>query len=171
MGQESVKCCCKSKETNEINIASAKGEIIEIDEAFYPKFKDDQNIKDLKSYISMKNISISKDDISNGNINENNDEYTKQPSILLNSKKYNFQKEIRDNELKIFQKKKSAKNLNVKRVKFGINNSNQVNSDLKTNLNKKNIKTKSNNSIYYNKIQSIYKSYYYRKNIFPKIKI
>ena len=87
MGQESVKCCCKSKETNEINIASAKGEIIEIDEAFYPKFKDDQNIKDLKSYISMKNISISKDDISNGNINENNDEYTKQPSILLNSKK------------------------------------------------------------------------------------
>ena len=171
MGQESVKCCCNSKETNEMNIDRAKGDLIEIDEGFSPKFKDDQSIKDLKSYITMKNNSIAKDDISNGNINDNNGEYIKQPSILLNSKKYNLQKEIRDNRLKKFQKQKSAKNLNVKRVKFGINNSNQVNSDLKTNLNKKNIKTKSNNSIYYNKIQSIYKSYYYRKNIFPKIKI
>ena len=152
MGQGPVKCCCNSKETNEINIGTAKGEIFKIDEIFSPKFKDDQNIKDLKSYISMKNNSISKDDFSNGNINDNNDEYKKQPSILINSKKYNFQKEIRDNNIKIFEKKKSAKNLNVKRVKFGINNSNQVNSDLKTNLNKKNIKTKSNNSIYYNKI-------------------
>ena len=178
MGQGPVKCCCNSKETNEINIGTAKGEIFKIDEIFSPKFKDDQNIKDLKSYISMKNNSISKDDFSNGNINDNNDEYKKQPSILINSKKYNFQKEIRDNNIKIFEKKKSAKNLNVKRVKFGIdihdnidNLNNKKNSVLKTNLNLKEKKKETNNSIYYCKIQSIYKGYYYRKKIFPQIKI
>ena len=163
MGQENIKCCCKSKEIDELNIGTIKKEIIENEEElFHPKIKEDINLKDLKTYIHSKNISITKDDVSINNISDIKDDNLKRPSILLHSKKYNIQKEI-SGESYNNQKRKSKKNLS-KRVSFGVNSSRNL-------VSLKNKSDDKNHLLYYNKIQSVYRGYIYRKKIFPKFKI
>ena len=163
MGQENIKCCCKSKEIDELNIGTIKKEIIENEEElFHPKIKEDINLKDLKTYIHSKNISITKDDVSINNISDIKDDNLKRPSILLHSKKYNIQKEI-SGESYNNQKRKSKKNLS-KRVSFGVNSSRNL-------VSLKNKSDDKNHLLYYNKIQSVYRGYIYRKKIFPKLKI
>ncbi len=163
MGQENNKCCCKSKEIDELNIETIKKEIIENEEElFHQKIKEDKNLKDLKTYINSKNISTTKDDASINNISDIKDENLKRPSILLHSKKYNIQKEI-SGESYNNQKRKSKKNLS-KRVSFGVNSSKNL-------VSFKNNSDDKNNLLHYNKIQSVYRGYIYRKKIFPKLKI
>ena len=164
MGQENIKCCCKSKEIDELKIGTIKKELIENEEElFHPIKKEDINLKDLKTYIHSKNISTTKDDVSMNNISDIKDDNLKIPSILLHSKKYNIQKEI-SGESYNNQKRKSKKNNLSKRVSFGVNSSRHLVS-LKNNSDGK------NNLLYYNKIQSVYRGYIYRKKIFPKLKI
>jgi len=175
MGIENTKCCCKSKETNEMKMGTEKGEIIEIDSAVSPRLNKDFSMKDLKSYITFKNNSSQKEDISNGNnINENKDEYQRKPSILLNSKKNNLQKENKDSDLPPLPKKRYGyKNSNIKRVSFEFDSmKNNIGKNKNNNSNSYNnsISNINSNTFYYNKIQSIYKGYYFRNKIYPKLK-
>ena len=176
MGQETTRCCCKSKETNEINIGNSKTELIEYDGPYIPKLNKDVSMKDLKSYITNKNNSNSKEE-NNGNSTENKEE------IKKNSKKNILKKEVKEFDLPPLPKKKIGhKNSSVKKVSFidsnmkkenKNNNNENINKNNENNINEKkenkNINDKKNIP-YLIKIQSVYKGYYYRKKIYPNVK-
>ena len=173
MGIENTKCCCKSNETNEMKMGTEKGEKIEIDSAMSPRLNKDFSMKDLKSYITFKNNSSQKEDISNGNMNENKDEYQRKPSILLHSKKNNLQKEKenKDSEYPPLPKKKYGyKNANVKRVSFEFDSIKNTIGKNKNNSNNNSNSNNINNTFYYIKIQSVFRGYYFRNKIYPKLK-
>ena len=56
MGQEENKCCCKAKTKQEVEFLSSEDHSNSETENKICKIKQGKNFKDLKSYISFKNM-------------------------------------------------------------------------------------------------------------------
>ena len=146
MGQEENKCCCKAKTKQEVEFLSSEDHSNSETENKICKIKQGKNFKDLKSYISFKNMeSISQKDDESHSLNDN---------------------DININKDNIFPSNNNEKNNSTdnKYSKYKFNN-NQKNNRISFNKNKE------INPSYIIKIQKIYKGYNYRKFKYPKIKI
>ena len=194
MGKENSKCsCCTSKDNNEIQFEEKQNpESIESDNNY--KLKNPKAIKDLKSYVTFKNVeSLSqKEDESssannNNNNNNNNDKVSehnkdinkKNPKILLFNNEDDMKEkesESDDNDIlnkaiKNFEKENKNNSLFVKKKEKPdkIVQSFFGQRSLSTLPDTKNGK-KAYNTYSIIKIQKIYKGHYYRKKIYPSKK-
>ena len=192
MGKENSKCCCSSKENNEFQFEERQSpKSIESDNNSN-KLKNPNIIKDLKSYVSFKNIeSLSqKEDESSSIYNNNNNNIdkdsennkeTNKKSLKIVSFKSEEEKREKDSEnddddilnkaIKKFEKENKNNSLIEKKKEkpdkivqsfFGQRS-------LSTLPDTKNGK-KAYNTYSIIKIQKIYKGHYYRKKIYPSKK-
>ena len=178
MGNENSKCgCCNSKENNEVKLDTIKDQIRLDSNENNKNNKQPCEIKDLKSYVNLKNNeSFSQKEDESSSANNNNDKY-----VIDNNNKESNQKIsniiLLKNEEKEEEKKKDDEDIVNNAIKnFEKENNNKSNSliekkekkKIKTYFSQKSLSTlpdnkngkKAYNTYSIIKIQKIFKGHY-----------